>query len=124
MSAAPGAVLFDDVQALSPKDDKQRSLQAQALNVMIGLGRTRRLMSTQEVAAVSKPLPVGLVFWLYALHQIRPFRARNTTVIAALFVTGLSVSGAILVILEMYSPYSGLIQIPGPLRLALAYLGH
>jgi hypothetical protein len=124
-SAAPGALLFDKVQALSPKDDKQRSIQAQALNVMISLGRTRWLMSIQEVASVSKPLLVGLVFWLSMLFfSFGLFAPRNATVIAALFVAGLSVSGAILLILEMYSPYSGLIQISSaPLRFALAHLG-
>ena len=41
-----------------------------------------------------------------------------------LFVAGLSVSGAIFLILEMYSPYTGVIQISdAPLRAGLAHLG-
>jgi len=37
----------------------------------------------------------------------------------------LSVSGAIFLILEMYNPYSGVIQISkAPLQSALALLGH
>jgi hypothetical protein len=52
------------------------------------------------------------------------FAPGNATVIAALFVAGLSVCGAILLILEMYSPYSGLIQISSaPLHFAQAHLG-
>jgi hypothetical protein len=52
------------------------------------------------------------------------FAPRNATVIAALFVAALSVSGVILPILEMYSPYSGLIQISSaPLHFALVHLG-
>jgi membrane-bound ClpP family serine protease len=45
-------------------------------------------------------------------------------VIVTLFLCALSVSGAIFLILEMYTPYRGLIQISSaPLRNALANLG-
>ena len=44
--------------------------------------------------------------------------------IVTLFLCALSVSGAIFLILEMYTPYQGLIQISSaPLRDALAHLG-
>jgi len=46
------------------------------------------------------------------------------TLIATMLISALSASGAILLILEMYTPYGGLIQIPdAPLRAALAQLG-
>lgn len=42
----------------------------------------------------------------------------------ALFVSGLSVSGAIFLILEMYAPFDGLIKsLSAPLRMALVHLG-
>ena len=42
----------------------------------------------------------------------------------SLFVSALAVSGAIFLILEMYSPYEGLIQISkAPLRAAIGHLG-
>jgi len=45
-------------------------------------------------------------------------------VVSSLFAAALSVSAAIFLILDMYRPYSGLIQISSaPLRLALAHLG-
>jgi len=41
-----------------------------------------------------------------------------------LFVSALSVSGAIYLIMEMYAPYTGLIRISSaPLRAAIAQLG-
>jgi hypothetical protein len=47
------------------------------------------------------------------------------TVLTSLLVSALSVSAAILLILELYSPYSGLIQVSSaPLRGALAQLGN
>jgi len=43
---------------------------------------------------------------------------------ASLFVSALAVSGAVLLILEMYTPFAGLIQVSSaPLRAALAHLG-
>jgi hypothetical protein len=123
----PGAdVAFERIQALSPTDDKQRSLQAQAVNMAIGLGQTRWLMYEQGGAAsVSKPMLAVLVFWLSALFfSFGIFAPRNATVTTALFVAGLSVSGAIFLILEMYKPYGGLIQVSSaPLRTTLMHLG-
>jgi hypothetical protein len=113
------------VQALSPKDDKQRSLQAQAVSIAIGVGQTRWLMYEQGAASVSKPMLVVLVFWLTVLFfSFGLFAPRNATVTTALFVSGLSVSGAIFLILEMYTPYGGLIEVSSaPLRFALGHLG-
>jgi hypothetical protein len=66
-----------------------------------------------------------LFFWLTAIFVgFGLFAPRNATTITALSVAGLSVSGAIFLILEMYSPFGGLIQISsGPLRVTLSQLG-
>jgi len=82
-------------------------------------------MYEQGAAAVSTPLLVVLVFWLTMIFfSFGLYGPRNAIVIVGLFVSGLSVSGAILLILEMYTPYRGLIQISSaPLRSALAHLG-
>ena len=68
---------------------------------------------------------VILVFWLDVIFiSFGLFAPRNATVITALFVAGLSVSGAIFLILEMYTPFGGVIKISSaPLRAALAHLG-
>jgi membrane-bound ClpP family serine protease len=50
--------------------------------------------------------------------------AKKSHVVASLFVSALSVSGAIFLVLEMYTPYTGVISISSaPLRAALAHLG-
>ena len=52
------------------------------------------------------------------------FAPRNETVVASLFVCALSVSGAIFLILEMNSPFAGIVKISSaPMREALAHLG-
>ena len=40
-SSSNGEVLYDQIQGLSAEDDAQRSMQAQALNIMVGVGQTR-----------------------------------------------------------------------------------
>ena len=71
------------------------------------------------------PLLVVLVLWLTVIFiSFGLFAPSNATVVASLFVSALSVSGAIFLILEMYTPYSGVIAVSSaPLRAALAQLG-
>ena len=123
--SAGGEVLYEKIHGLSPADDTQRSLKEQVLNIAIGLGQTRWLMYTQRATSVSLPLLVVLVLWLTVIFMsFGLFAPANATVVASLGVSALSVSGAVFLILEMYSPYSGLIQISSaPLRAALAQLG-
>ena len=118
-------VLYDKIQALSPKDDAQRLIQSQALSIAIGLGQTRWLIYEQRANSVSVPLLIVMVFWLTALFiSFGLFAPRNATVVATLLVSALSVSAAIFLILEMYTPYAGLIRISdSPLRTALSHLG-
>jgi membrane-bound ClpP family serine protease len=124
-STTGAEALYDTLEALKPKDDSQRITQSQAMNIAIGLGQTRWLMYEQKMSSISMPLLALLIFWLTALFiSFGLFAPRNATVIAALFVSSLSVSGAILLILEMYTPYEGVIRISdAPIRAALAHLG-
>jgi hypothetical protein len=125
--AAPsgGEILYEKIQGLSPKNDAQRSIQSQALSIAVDIGKTRWLMYAQQATSVSMPLLVVLVLWLTVIFiSFGLFAPFNATVVASLFVSAASVSGAILLILEMYTPYTGLIQISSaPLRAALAHLG-
>lgn len=118
-------VLLDKIQELAPEDDRQRSLQAQALSIVLGLGQTRWLQDAQEVTSVSMPLLAVLVFWLTIIFiSFGLFAPANGTVVSSLVVSALSVSAAIFLILELYTPYSGLIKVSSaPLRVALAHLG-
>jgi membrane-bound ClpP family serine protease len=82
-------------------------------------------MYEQRASSISTPMLIMLVFWLAVLFiSFGLFAPRNGTVVASLLVSALSVSGAILLILDVYTPYSGLIQVSSaPLRSALTHLG-
>jgi len=92
---------------------------------VVDIGKTRWLMYEQATTSVSMPLLVVLVLWLTVIFiSFGLFAPFNATVVSSLLVSALSVSGAILLILEMYTPYAGMIQISSaPLRAALAHLG-
>ena len=121
-NAAGGEILFENIQGLAPKNDTQRSLQSQALSIAVDIGKTRWLMYEQAISSVSLPLLVVLVLWLTVIFiSFGLFAPFNATVVSSLLVSALSVSGAIFLILEMYSPYSGVIQISSaPLRAAIS----
>ena len=117
---------FTKIQELSPHNDGQRFLQSQALSTVTKLSQTRLLMVAQETASVPMPLLVILVFWLALLFISFGLFVRPTAVVVvSLFASALAVCAAILLILDMYQPYAGLIQVSSaPLRAALAQLGH
>ena len=125
-ASAASEGLFTKIQELSPHSDGQRFLQAQALSTVTKLSQTRLLMVAQGTAAVPIPLLAVLVFWLTVLFMsfglfVRP----KAVVVVSLFASALAVCAAISLILDMYQPYAGLIQVSSaPLRAALAQLGH
>jgi len=100
-------------------------MQSQALSIVLALEQTRWLMYEQGAAGVSRPLLVVMVFWLTIVFiSFGLFAPRNLTVVIGFFLCALAVSGAVFMILEMYSPFSGLIRISSaPVRAALAHLG-
>ncbi len=113
------------VEGLSPKDDNQRALKAEARSVVFQLGQTRWLIFEQNVVPVPSLLLLMLGTWLILLFlSFGIFAPRNLTVLVGLFLAALAVSGAILLILEMYHPQLGLIRVSdAPLRAALAQIG-
>jgi hypothetical protein len=81
-------------------------------------------MFEQNTVPVPTLLLSMLILWLIVLFlSFAIFAPRNLIVIAGLFLAAVAVCGAILLILEMYHPLSGLIRVSdAPLRAALAQL--
>jgi hypothetical protein len=124
---APGGseMLYEKIEALSPQTDSQRLLRSQALSLAVEMGTTRWLMFAQSSTSVPPALLVVLVLWLALIFcSFGLLAPRNLTVVATLCLCAFSVSIAILLILEMYHPFGGLIRVSSaPLRGALAHLG-
>jgi len=123
---APGSdMLYTKIQELSPKNDTQRSLQTQAASTAVEIGQMLYLMFEQRGSSISTVLLAVVVFWLSCIFaSFGLFAPSNATVTATLFVSALSVSCAIFLVLEMDRPFEGMLQISSaPLRDALAHLG-
>ncbi len=118
--------LYKKIQTLLPKDDSQRSIQARALGLLISLQESRWLIYEQGSTSISTPMLVILLSWLTSLFISFGLFARvNGATVTALLFSAFSVSGAVLLILELYAPYEGLIRISSaPLRAALVQLGN
>lgn len=115
---------YDKIQALSPQNDVQRQLQAQAVKISVDIGQSRWLLFEQGGRSIPMPFLVLLIFWVTVIFlSFGLFAPRNATVIVTLFLCALSLSGAIYLILELDHPFGGLVQISSaPLRSALSQI--
>jgi hypothetical protein len=113
------------IQALSPKNDLQRSLQSRAAQISTDLAQIRLLLFAESDSAIPAPFIAILAFWLIIIFaSFSLFAALNVTVFSFLALFALSASGAIFLILELSQPFTGLLMIPSaPLRNALGPIG-
>ena len=118
-----GNALYAAIQSLSPKDDAQRALKAQAASNAVELAQLRTLLVAQSVPSISKPMLVVVVAWLVVIFASFSLVAPpNATAALSLAVAALSVSAALFLILELDRPFGGLIQISSePMRNALPH---
>ena len=113
------------IQALSPQNHTQRSYKSQAVKLAADLGQMRWLLYEQEESSVSMPMLIVVLSWLAIIFvSLGLFAPPNLTVIIALMLAVFSVSGAIFLILDLDSPFDGMIQISSaPMHNALQHLG-
>ena len=122
---ALSAIIVERILALSPQNDAQRWQQAQALSIASEVLKTRWLSLTGASSPVPTPFLAVIVFWLSVLFwSFGLFAPRNGTVIAVLLLSALSMSASVLLILEMQTPFTGMLRVSSaPLHFALENLG-
>jgi hypothetical protein len=123
-STPEGAATYNAVHALEPANDKQRHLQVQALQALTAVAQVRYILFEQASGGIPAPFLVVLVFWLVLLFtSFSLFSPMSPAAFVALVLIALSASAAIFLILEMFDPFGGVMQIDSaPLRWALAPL--
>jgi hypothetical protein len=124
--SAGGGGLFDKLQLLVPVNQNQSAYKAEALSVAESLRHTRWLLFFEsQQSTVPLPLLIVLLAWLTSVFLSFGLLAPpNRTVMVALSVSALAVSAAIFLMMEMYTPFSGVLQIsPSPILEALAQAG-
>ena len=124
-SVAASEAIQGKLRELSPRTDAQRWLQSRALSLSGDLAQTRWLLIAQADSPIPPVLLAELIFWVAVIFlSFGLFAPRNATVLAALLVCALSVSGSIFLLLELNGPFDGAIRISSsPMRDALAHLG-
>jgi len=119
-----GEELMARIRALVPQNDEQQWLRGRALESGESLLTARWMV----VATLGTSIPVAflsiMLFWLtITFASFGLFAPRNATVIAVMFMCALSVAAALFLVLEMESPFGGLIRVsPDPMKYALAHL--
>jgi hypothetical protein len=112
--------LFFDKLLEAPPNDSQPEVRARAVQIGLDLAQTRILFA-QTGGAIPMPFVLALVFWLTIIFtSFGLFAAPNATVMVSLCGCAFSAAVAIFLILEMSSPFSGLMAISSaPLSNAL-----
>jgi hypothetical protein len=116
--------ISSEIHRLAPATDEQRALKTRAVAAAESLLDARWVV----VAGTAAPVPVVfltvLVVWLTVTFTTFGMLApRSRTILLVLFVCSLSVSGAIFLVLEMSSPFDGLISVSSaPMDYALSHM--
>jgi len=123
-TVAPAEQVYLDIQALSPQNDLQRSLQARAAQISTGLAQTRLLLFVESGNNIPTPFLAILVFWLIVIFiSFSLFSPLNPTGLVFLSLFAFSAACALFLILELNNPFGGLMQISSDqIRNALAPL--
>lgn len=116
--------IADRIRNLKPQNDDQRWLQSRALEAGGRVLEARWLIFTNHGPSVPAVFLGTIVFWLtITFASFGLFAPRNAMAIGVLFLCAMSVAGAVFLILELDSSFSGVIQVsPIPLRYALSQI--
>jgi hypothetical protein len=111
--ASSGEVIRNRLWQLTPTTEAQRWLHARALTLTAEIEEGRWLLVESDQSSIPRPFLVVLASWLAVIFAgLGLFSPRNATVYAVLFICAVSVSTAVLMILEMDQPFEGFLQVP------------
>jgi hypothetical protein len=124
LPSAAAQEVYVDIQALSPKNDLQRSLQSRAAQISTSIAEMRLLLFTEGGRSFPLAFLGILALWLVIIFaSFSLFSGLNMTVFVSLSLFALSASCAIFLVLELGEPFTGIMSISSePLRHALGPL--
>jgi hypothetical protein len=113
------------LRELAPANELQRGLQSHAVAISTELMHTRWLSVARSGGSIPPAFVVVLVLWLTVIFAGLGLLAdHNGTVMVSMAIGAISVSAAIFLILELDTPYEGVIRLSDePVRAALQLLG-
>jgi Protein of unknown function (DUF4239) len=113
------------LEGLHPSNDEQKQALAEVMSTSDALTQARMQMSFALTAPISYPLVLTVVGWVVCLFCGFGLMARATiTSVLAMAVGAIAVASAVLLILDLSDPYSGVFRASSaPLEQALAVMG-
>jgi hypothetical protein len=112
LNTQAGNALYLAIQQLTPHDETQRNLKAQATTLAVELGELRTLLVAESISSISKPLLIVVGFWLVIIFlSFSLIAPHNATATFALMVSAVAAATAIFLVLELDRPFSGLLRI-------------
>jgi hypothetical protein len=109
------------ILSLTPKDEQHSFFRTRAIDLSASLFEARWFLRQQVGHTLPIPFLVLLISWQAIIFiSIGLFTPPNTTAIIALLLCSMALSGAIVLIMELDSPFSGLVHLsPDSMRQAL-----
>ncbi len=121
-----GKLLVDELRLLAPKSDAQAQVKSQVLGLVAELQNTQWLLFLKsKQSALPIPLLLVVVTWLAFIYlSFGLFTPPSPTIVVTFVFGALAVSGAVLIILELYTPFRGVLRISSdPILEALGQMG-
>jgi hypothetical protein len=121
-----GEILVDELRQLAPKNDAQAQVKVQVLGLVVELRKTQWLLFLKsKQSALPILLLLVVVSWLALIYlSFGLFTPPSPTIIVIFVFGALAVTGAVLIILELYTPFKGVLRIsPDPILEAISQMG-
>ena len=117
--------LFNKIQDLPSKDETQGAEKARALAMAIDIAQMRMQIAASRHSSTAVPLMVVEIAWATIIFvSFGVFAPRNWVVVVSFLICALAVSAGFFLIVEMNTPFGGLIQrSTAPMQDAIANLG-
>jgi hypothetical protein len=107
-----GETVLRSIQQLEPKDAAQADVKAKAAGIAFELVEGHAMLVAMAATGVSVPLVTLVVIWLVViLFGFSLLAPRNAFVVAALVVAAAAITGAVVVLVGLYRPFEGLMQL-------------
>ena len=116
-----GEAIFRSIAVLQPTNPLQADLKERATGLAFELIEGRSMIVALAAGGVPVPVLTLVIGWLVViLFGFSILAPRNAMTVTALIVAAVAVCGAVLLLLEFYQPFDGLLQISSePLLTAL-----
>jgi len=116
-----GEAIFRSIASLNPTSSLQSDLKSRATGLAFELIEGRSMFVALSTGGISVPVLTLVIAWLFViLFGFSVLAPRNAVAVTALIVSAVAVCGAVLLLLEFYTPFGGVIQIASdPLLAAL-----